>query len=312
VDRLVFCLHDPQVGFRFVQAHIEMGVPMDPTINEESLHLAYNYMKCTDTEHQHFMTAYALHMNHPQSGVLGSLVRAYLICPDISYQKISSDLKVPVAAVRLFEELFFNVRDRMDEPAYIHGVVFPETRMPIMRPGYGDREDPRLIVLRMAYDHGIEPAMAVSGRRSAMTQEHNSSDSALRVEGSIMSTALTQARIGMGSGAALSHARQMISAAKIGGQEQGNDGRISGLESVANRHPVSDEIKAYNNPDTRARLLNESFSEVAKKSPDALMLPDQLPSRRPDYQPGVAPELIAKLRSAGIKKEAAKAQPVKA
>jgi len=81
---------------------------------------------------------------------------------------------------------------------------------------------------------------------------------------------------------------------------------------VANRHPVSDEIKAYNNPDTRARLLNESFSEVAKKSPDALMLPDQLPSRRPDYQPGVAPELIAKLRSAGIKKEAAKAQPVKA
>lgn len=312
VDRLVFCTQDPDFGFRFVQAHVEMGVRMDPVITEESLHLAYNFMTNTDTEEQHFLVAYAVHMSHPQGGPLGNLMRSHLICPEISYQQISRVLKVPIKCVRLFEELFFNVRDRMDEPAYINGVVFPETRMPIMRPGYGDREDPRLIVLRLAYDHGIGPAMAVSGQRSAMTQEHNSSDSALRVEGSIMSTALTQARIGIGSSHALGHARQMISAAKIGGQEQGNDGNISGLESMHKRHPVSDEIKAYNNPDTRHRLLTASFSEVAKQSPDALVMPGRVASPRPDTGPEESPALLAKLRSAGLKKDATKPTPATA
>lgn len=306
VDRMVFCTHDPEFGFRFVQAHLEQGVPMDPTINEESLHLAYNFLQQTCTHEQRMVAAWAFHMSHPQCGVLSHLIKAHLICPEISYHKISQVLKVPVASVRLYEELFFNVRDRMDEPAYINGIMFPETRVPVMRPGYGEREDPHLIVLRLAYDHGIDPAMAVSGRRSAMTQEHNSSDSALRVEGSIMSTALTQARIGIGSSHALGHARQMIAAAKIGGQEQGNDGRISGLESMALRHHVSDEIKAYNNPDTRHRLLTESFTEVAKKSPDAIVMPGRVSSPRPGLPPAESPELIARLRSAGLKKEAAK------
>lgn len=306
VDRLVFCTNDPEFGFRFVQAHVERGVSMDPIFTEESLHLAYNYLTRACTEEQEFLTAYAFHMWHPHGAVLGNLMRAHLICPDISYHQISQTLKVPVAAVRLFEELFFNVRDRMDEPAYINQVVFPETRMPVMRPGYGEQEDPHRIILRLAYDHGIQPAMAVSGQRSAMTQEHNSADSALRVEGAIMSTALIQSRIGMDSNRSLGHARQMISASKIGGQEQGNDGRIAGLESLALRHAVSDEIKAYNNPDTRHRLLTVSFTEVAKTTPGALTMPSQPESPRPGYVQQEAPDLIARLRSAGLKKEAAK------
>jgi hypothetical protein len=104
----------------------------------------------------------------------------------------------------------------------------------------------------------------------------------------------------------------MISAAKIGGQEQGNDGHISGLESMHKRHPVSDEIKAYNNPDTRHRLLTESFSEVAKQSPDAIVMPGRIASPRPDAGPEESPVLIAKLRSAGLKKDVAKTMPTPA
>ena len=66
--------------------------------------------------------------------------------------------------IRVYETLFWNVRDR--DRIYVTSLVYPDTRLVEFVPGYPLEEDPRNLVLRAAFDYGIQEAEELLGLKN--------------------------------------------------------------------------------------------------------------------------------------------------
>ena len=78
----------------------------------------------------------------------------------------------PVAALHIYADLFFNVRDRRAERPYLAGLVFPATRLAGLRDGGGDL-DVAAVLLRAAFESGHGEVSALAGLVSASKEGKN-------------------------------------------------------------------------------------------------------------------------------------------
>lgn len=90
-------------------------------------------------------------------------IQALLIHKDFSFTKIAKRLGLDVAVVEAYEQLFFNVRDRMDDQAYMQNIIWPDGRYVEQNPNYQQENSFRQRLLQTSYEHGPDKALAAGG-----------------------------------------------------------------------------------------------------------------------------------------------------
>jgi hypothetical protein len=63
---------------------------------------------------------------HPENTTMRSILKGLLISQDSSLAAIAGWLSFSLEAAQIYSELFFNVRDRRNEPGYIASLLHPD------------------------------------------------------------------------------------------------------------------------------------------------------------------------------------------
>jgi hypothetical protein len=272
VDVLANALNDTKFGWRFMRSFSEKKVLMPIDVGEPALRraFAYEYYKHDDQPVRE-----ALAIEHPRFGYLRKLMCSLLLIPEMTWKRISELTHVSVEVVKLFEALFFNVRDRLDDQAYIASIVYPEGIQSEMREGYAIKEDIGFLMMRAAHRGGVDTLFPVAGlANSGARSEYNAGDSALRVESMIMSNAVLNARMGLLNQSrvpGLMHARSIIAATKQAGTQGPSADSQMGLSNIGLHRNVMNDLSKLQAPELefrktlRLQFIDQEQSAKEKK-----------------------------------------------
>lgn len=263
-NRRVAAKTDPRFGWKFVMCFVRSGKYIPELAADPVLWRAYRYEACRAEDP---LMAEALDLDQPRMHFVSNLVRACLIIKELSYQDISQKTNVPAAAIRIYEELFFNVRDRMEDTAYIASLVYPDHRTVELNPRYGLLTDAGQFLLRMAWQHGLEPMLMLAGVLKE-GGESQAGEISRRLESAIMSNALQLNRMGLlnqNNVPGLMHARSIITAIKQSGQEDKADDSEMGLGALSMGDGVMQTLKGIQQPEIAKRRKLKEGTHVPKK-----------------------------------------------
>jgi|SRR6185503_201674 hypothetical protein len=157
-DREARSLADPAFGARFVLAIHELNIPLPDWLHEDSVRHAYQYIR-HGIERPHVLEAYRL--ASPSGSELAAVLDGMLVSLDTPLERISELLGRSVESLRQYADLFFNVRDRADDPAYLTNIVYPGTRLASL-----DASNPprvRQQLLQAGYEQGAEQVAFLAG-----------------------------------------------------------------------------------------------------------------------------------------------------
>ena len=113
-----------QWGWRVAMTHHASAEPLPPSLRDPSIRRAYRYLQGARDEQM--AMAHALKAS-PECKNIRQVLQGFLCARDISLEGIALQLELDAEVVKLFEALFFNVRERGD--GFRAGVLFPETRL---------------------------------------------------------------------------------------------------------------------------------------------------------------------------------------
>jgi hypothetical protein len=169
VDLHAYAENDPRFGWGFVSSCVALQRALPSTITEPELvrpyvHLAY---ELSDPEAQ---LAIGLELDRADHRRI--LLRCGLLLPQYSYSALAQRLGLSESAVRIFEALFWNVRDRLADRIYIASLVYPESRQVELLPGYYRNESRMFLALRATWKSGsLEAAEEFLGGKESNTQD---------------------------------------------------------------------------------------------------------------------------------------------
>jgi len=135
-----------------------------------------------------------------------------------------------------YEKLFFNILDRLGDEKFIRQTVYPGSRMVEMMENYIQNEGIGSIMRRTGYNNGLSDLMYLMGDRRNPLNNSDSRQSAAMLEKTMMVNGLYLARNGwlnqMQNSAGLMHSRQLMQAAKAGGESDQPVSPISSLGDI--------------------------------------------------------------------------------
>ena len=144
-SRLALALNDPKIGWNFLRGLQADGLPLPEEIGYLPLMQANAYLYGANNEAMDM----ALCLLHPENTTTANLLKGLLISRDVTLENIGAFMKLPFEVVRLFHELFFNVRDRLDEPGFLAQLLNPDG---VRINDEGDGED--LLLMRAGVRYG--------------------------------------------------------------------------------------------------------------------------------------------------------------
>ncbi len=220
-------LFDPAFGWVCVQTLLDAGTDFPSDIYERWLGRAYwAYV----SEFPDDVVAEASSIETPHRSHARALVRAFLILRDTDTEDIALHLGMDHDVLECYEQLFWNVRDRLDDHTYISHLVFPEGRRVEMEPNYLRRESLEHLLLRAVYGGHFKEAAQLAGLMPSALKLGNADSSAAELESMIMSNAAYLAKLGglnQSDVPGVHAARQLVAAAKASGQqEKASDERL--------------------------------------------------------------------------------------
>jgi hypothetical protein len=257
---------DPRFGWKFVRTFAELGQSLPRTLTDERFRLLWRaYQFETENAHDPLLLQ-TLALDHPRNFFARNLVKAFLVAPDLPWAEMSQKLGMPIHLLQAYDQLFFNVRDRLQDEVYIQGLIYPEGRRIELMPDYLRREQMGLLLLRAVRNHGIETAMTLGGFRNGFLSEFNSTETAQRLESMIMGNGALWARLGglnQSHMPGIMHARAVIAATKQGGQQAAtNDDTIMGLGAVGSNTTMGESIMT-----TMLGCQSDSLEQRLARSP---------------------------------------------
>lgn len=262
--RRVAARTDERFGWKFVMCFVRMHRYLPDLSADPILWRAYRYEAVNADDPA---MAEALDLDQPRMHFVSNLVRACLIIQEMSYQDISQKTGISVEAIRIYEELFFNVRDRIDDTAYIASLVHPDHRADELNPRYARLTDAGQFLLRMAWHHGLEPMLMLAGMLKEGA-ESQPSEISKKLEGLIMSNALKLSHMGLlnqNNVPGILHARNIITAVKQSGQEEKMDDSQMGLVAISLGGGIMDTLRKVTEPDINQRRKIKQLSEKTKQ-----------------------------------------------
>jgi TM2 domain-containing membrane protein YozV len=125
-----------------------------------------------------------------------------------------------IPSMNLYEQLWFNVRDRMEEKNYIAGLAYPETRFDSKQRDAEEDQDYAQALLRAAVKFGVDEVLYMAGLTPSRKPTVQVGKSAQEFEALLMDEALTLARHGCAndkSAPAIDRAKTLVAAQQLRG-----------------------------------------------------------------------------------------------
>lgn len=219
VNKFVKAYKDLQFGYKFVKSLVDVNIPFPAAVDEDILNDTFHFLKYNAYKPD---IVFAISITHPSNKTLEDSIKAFLVT-DESYDNLAKLTGISENVIRTYEQLFFNIRDRKQEALFIANTVYPDSRMVEIMDNYIKNEDPGKILMRSAYNNGIEDAAYFSGLKTDSILNNNDISSlelAQKLETALMANALYLCRNGFISqkSSGISHAKSLLIAAKQGGQ----------------------------------------------------------------------------------------------
>lgn len=245
-DRFYVAYSDTAFGFKFARicADYQLKFPTQLTGDDEILFRAYLY-RCNPRKYRDPSVIKAIELTSPQMAGAASKIRALLIPKDSSIEKVSAITGEDPRVLRTYELLFFNILDRKKDALYLNKLVYPEGRIVEYFDRYLEHTDYESIMRRAGFSNGLEEAAFMSGFKNDLVESISSAESAKQLEGRLMAMGLVLMRNGWANQAAnvaaITNARQLLAAGKIGGTENNR----AQSEFVYMSQVIWDELRSY-------------------------------------------------------------------
>ncbi len=224
-DREARSLSDPAFGTRFVLAIHQLGIPLPDWLHEDSVRHAYHYIH-HGVERDHTIEAFRL--ASPACTGLAAIVDSMLVSLDTPLERISELLGRPVESLRQYADLFFNVRDRADDPAYLANIVYPGTRLAGL--DASNPLDVRRQLLQAGYEQGAEQVAFLAGL-NANRDDVVVKDAVGALERQLLTRATMMVRHGrLDPATLLRHATTMAARRKVEPAQESQD--VGGISSL--------------------------------------------------------------------------------
>lgn len=223
-DRFAICYSDPAFGFKFVRTLVQHDLPLPAQLDgdDEILFRAYLYL-CNPGVYRDELVIGALAMTAPAMRSSESKLQALLVAKDATPERVGAILGLPPRFVRTYELLFFNILDRKDDAMYLNQLIFPNGRIDEYFDSYLEGSSMRSLMMRSGIDNGIDEAAFMGGFNRSLVDGISAAQSAKQLEAIMMAQGYIMARNGWHNQSrnaqALTNARSLIQAGKIGGTE---------------------------------------------------------------------------------------------
>lgn len=230
IEKFAVVYSDLAVGWKIAQRIAELDIPFPAFVEGSDLYLRNAYLyclnpdkyKCKYVSHARYLAA-----NHKLSDPINGL----LLCGDMSYANIAIELNLDPNVVAAYEKLFFNVVDRHMDHMFIRNVVYPHGRLVEMYENYLENEELGNILKRVGFNNGKDDVLHFAGFRSGLLNSLASQNMPVKLESIIMANGYLLAKNGWANqrehAAGLISARNLIAAAKHGGQDLQQDSAFS-------------------------------------------------------------------------------------
>lgn len=164
VSRAAHALFDPTFPWLYAKAFVSIRQRPPCEVTEEYIKQAYDR---ETSEYRNEALEESLIIRHPRCEKAKCLLNALLIIPEpeMTLEKISKITGFSIETIRMYESLFFNVRDRLDDMIYMNEIVYPDTRIVESRPDYFLNEHPGMLMMRAAFNFGPEAVLDIFGTR---------------------------------------------------------------------------------------------------------------------------------------------------
>ena len=167
ISRKASATIDPAFGWHFVNSFIQGNLPFPNRVQDDALLLTYEHI--TRGIMPDGPLYWALAMNLPDMRYYNDVCCALLLVENMTHEHISELLNVPVEAIKYFEALFFNIRDRIGERAYLGQIVFPadDYKWVEHNAGYIQTESRRSLLFRAARRGGEDTVLYFCGMQNS-------------------------------------------------------------------------------------------------------------------------------------------------
>ena len=214
-ERLAVALNAPNFGSRLIMHFVSRREALPPSVHESWLRRAYSHHAGKNLIPDTVMLAVE-QFAQPVNEFVRDVLVALLICRDITCEEIAEHLSLNFDTVRCFEQLHFNVRDRVDEAAYIARLVFPQGRFQSLKTDGIDEMEIAQRLLVAAHQTGWKDVLWLAGLDKR--QDPPSVEEELQTfEQAILQNAVQLARSsGLNSKVApgISHAKSLLAASR--------------------------------------------------------------------------------------------------
>ena len=262
VNKFLRSYKDLSFGYHIIKALCDSNMPLPATIDEEELYDAYQFLRYNAYKPD---VVFAISLTHPSNKSMEDVIKAFLIT-DETFEKLSNITGIPQNVLKVYEKLFFNVRDRKNEALFIANTVYPDTRMVEIMDNYAKNEDFGKMLLRSAYNNGLEDAMYFSGLKAESFVNSDQTlavEMAQKLETAIMANAYFLARNGYlnQKHSGIGHAKGLLIAAKQSGQDNSKED-IEGLGALGDT--MMSELLVVKGDDMRNKLEMYKAIEESK------------------------------------------------
>lgn len=224
VEKFAVMYTDLAVGWKVARKLAALNMDFPAFVQGDDLVLRNAYLYCLDKDMYacpHVREARYLASNKS----MGEALEGLLLCDDLDYEEIAFRMNVHPRTVLTYEKLFFNVVDRHMDHLFIRNVVYPHGRLAEAYENYLETEELGNLLKRMGFNNGKEDVLHFAGFRSGLLNSLATQNMPTKLEGVIMANGYLLARNGWANqrehAAGLISARNLIAAAKHGGQDTG-------------------------------------------------------------------------------------------
>ncbi len=260
-------MNNREWGWRVAMTHHASGEPLPPSLRDPSIRRAYRYLRGARDEQM--AQAHALKAS-PNCLTIRRVLQGLLCARDISLEGIAALLELDAEVVRLFEALFFNVRERSD--SFSASVMFPETRIGAVVEAEMDYHENDLTLMRTGRDYGWEEVARLAGLRTMEDADESSETVLADLEKTIAANARMLARAGhlnRKDSPGIRHGKTLMMRPKPEAVRQQTDDDKVGLGSFGMKAPVLEHFRRIMDTDTQYHLQlqrQERMREEAAES----------------------------------------------
>ena len=249
--RLTAALNDPVFGWKVAQCFADQRRLVPPSIRIPAIRRA-NYHLCGQYDQA---VAEAEALTHPSQHLRRVMLKGFLFARDIDPAGIAGYLSVNEETIGLYSDLFFNVRDRLEDRWYISGIVYPETRLGGILEVEKECEISELIFIRVGHEQGWKAVAKLAGLMT-LAEDRDADKTLDELEKQVAGFGTMLAGIGhlhKEKSPGINHAMTLLRARKQR-PVQGDKMPMDRVEQMSMRMPLIETFLETTKPDVERRI----------------------------------------------------------